>query len=109
MYGQAAHGGANQHEPIGTAKGASFSSFCFVDSGAIIPVLPNLFGRSGFTAVLVAAGTGQYRASRDRGDRRSARRSTATEACSPIALQRRRSNVPTSASCVRENVADSKR
>lgn len=46
----------DQHEAIGTGMGAALSSFCFFASGAIIPVLPYLFGLSGLTAVLVAAG-----------------------------------------------------
>lgn len=49
-------GALDQHEAIGTGMGAALSSFCFFASGAIIPVLPYLFGLSGLTAVLVAAG-----------------------------------------------------
>ena len=44
------------HNPIGSALGASASSFVFFASGAVIPVLPYLFGAEGFTAVLIAAG-----------------------------------------------------
>jgi VIT1/CCC1 family predicted Fe2+/Mn2+ transporter len=40
---------------IGTAWGAAFSSFCFFASGALIPVLPYLFGATGVTAVVTAA------------------------------------------------------
>lgn len=47
---------APDHEEIGSAWGAAISSFCFFASGALIPVLPYLFGLSGLTAVLVAAG-----------------------------------------------------
>jgi len=43
------------HEEIGTPWGAALSSFCFFASGAIIPVLPYLFGLTGLTAVVVAA------------------------------------------------------
>jgi len=43
------------HEEIGSALGAAVSSFLFFASGAIIPVLPYLFGASGFTAVIIAA------------------------------------------------------
>jgi len=43
------------HESLGTAWGAATSSFLFFASGAIIPVLPYLFGLGGFAAVLVAA------------------------------------------------------
>lgn len=56
--GHLAHGhddGA-EHDVIGTAIGAAVSSFCFFASGAIIPVIPYLFGLSGLAAVIVAAG-----------------------------------------------------
>ena len=43
------------HESIGTGFGAAISSFCFFASGAIIPVLPYLFGLQGLAALLVAA------------------------------------------------------
>src|SRR5690625_7252063 len=43
-------------EEIGSAWQASASSFCFFASGAIIPVLPYLFGLTGWVAVAVAAG-----------------------------------------------------
>jgi vacuolar iron transporter family protein len=46
---------ANDHEEIGSALGAAVSSFLFFASGAIIPVLPYLFGATGFTAVIIAA------------------------------------------------------
>ncbi|CAN5204552.1 VIT1/CCC1 transporter family protein [soil metagenome] len=46
---------AIEHETVGSALGAAVSSFCFFASGAIIPVLPYLFGASGFTAVIIAA------------------------------------------------------
>ena len=42
------------HETHGTAWGAALSSFCFFASGALIPVLPYLFGVPGPTAVVVA-------------------------------------------------------
>ncbi|TXN32728.1 rubrerythrin family protein [Lacisediminihabitans profunda] len=47
---------AHLHESVGTGIGAAVSSFCFFASGAIIPVVPYLFGLSGLTAILVAAG-----------------------------------------------------
>ncbi len=47
--------GADEHEAIGTGWRAAVSSFCFFGSGAVIPVLPYLFGLSGLTAVIVAA------------------------------------------------------
>ena len=47
---------ADPNEAIGTGMGAAISSFCFFASGAIIPVLPYLFGLQGLAAVLVASG-----------------------------------------------------
>ena len=44
----------DQHDVIGTSLGAAGSSFVFFASGAAIPVLPFLFGLSGWAAVLVA-------------------------------------------------------
>lgn len=46
---------ADQHEAVGTGIGAALSSFCFFASGAIIPVLPYLFGLQGVTALVVAS------------------------------------------------------
>ena len=43
-----------EHEEIGSAMGAAVSSFLFFASGAIIPVLPYLFGATGLTAVVIA-------------------------------------------------------
>lgn len=45
----------DQHEAIGTGIGAAVSSFCFFASGAVIPVLPYLFGLQGMPALLTAA------------------------------------------------------
>ena len=42
-------------DTIGTAWGAAISSFCFFASGALIPVLPYLFGAVGLTAVVIAS------------------------------------------------------
>jgi VIT1/CCC1 family predicted Fe2+/Mn2+ transporter len=53
---QVADPAADQHEAIGTGLRAGVSSFCFFASGAIIPVVPYLFGLTGLTAVIVAAG-----------------------------------------------------
>lgn len=44
------------HEAVGTGWGAALSSFCFFASGAVIPVLPYLFGLEGIVAVIVSAG-----------------------------------------------------
>lgn len=43
------------HEELGTPWGAAISSFLFFAGGAIIPVLPWLFGMSGFAAIVLAA------------------------------------------------------
>ncbi len=55
--GAGAHAAADsrQHDAIGTGLGAALSSFLFFATGAVIPVLPYLFGLSGMTAVVVAA------------------------------------------------------
>ena len=45
----------DEHEAVGTGLGAGVSSFCFFASGAIIPVLPYLFGLQGLLAVVVSA------------------------------------------------------
>ena len=52
--GGAAGDGVDEHEAIGTGRGAAASSFCFFASGALVPVLPYLFGVQGSTALLVA-------------------------------------------------------
>jgi vacuolar iron transporter family protein len=44
----------DQHEAVGTAWGAALSSFCFFASGAVVPILPFLFGLTGLTALVVA-------------------------------------------------------
>jgi VIT1/CCC1 family predicted Fe2+/Mn2+ transporter len=48
--------GVDPADAIGSAWGAAISSFLFFASGALIPVLPYLFGGSGMAAVLIAAG-----------------------------------------------------
>jgi len=45
---------ADSHEAVGTGMAAALSSFCFFASGAVIPVLPYLFGLQGTAALLVA-------------------------------------------------------
>lgn len=45
----------NSHEAVGTGMGAAISSFCFFASGAIIPILPFLFGMQGLAALLVSS------------------------------------------------------
>ncbi|MFI9484808.1 VIT1/CCC1 family protein [Promicromonospora sp. NPDC052451] len=47
-------GDGDDLETHGTAWGAAFSSFCFFASGAVIPVLPYLFGLGGLAAVVVS-------------------------------------------------------
>lgn len=44
----------DQHEAVGTAWGAAMSSFCFFASGAVVPILPFLFGLTGVAALVVA-------------------------------------------------------
>ncbi len=46
----------NRHEAVGTGLKAAVASFLFFAVGALIPVLPYLFGLQGTVAVLVAAG-----------------------------------------------------
>ncbi len=46
----------SSHEVVGSAWGAALSSFLFFASGAVIPVLPWLFGLSGLGAVALALG-----------------------------------------------------
>lgn len=48
-------GDIDEHEAVGTGLGAAVSSFCFFASGAVIPVLPYLFGMQGLAAVVVAS------------------------------------------------------
>jgi VIT1/CCC1 family predicted Fe2+/Mn2+ transporter len=43
------------HEAVGTGLRAGLSSFCFFGSGALVPVLPYLFGLQGIAAQIVAA------------------------------------------------------
>ncbi|GAA5228601.1 VIT1/CCC1 transporter family protein [Paeniglutamicibacter antarcticus] len=47
--------GAEEHEELGSAMGAAASSFCFFASGAVIPILPFIFGMSGTPAIMLAA------------------------------------------------------
>ncbi len=42
------------HETLGTAWGAASSSFCFFASGAVIPILPFLFGMTGIGSLVLA-------------------------------------------------------
>jgi vacuolar iron transporter family protein len=44
-----------QHDAVGSATSAAISSFVFFASGALLPVLPYLFGMEGVSAVVVAA------------------------------------------------------
>jgi VIT1/CCC1 family predicted Fe2+/Mn2+ transporter len=46
---------ADAHEEIGSARGAASSSFAFFAAGALVPIVPHLFGASGFVAVVIAA------------------------------------------------------
>lgn len=49
----APRGAHGEHEAVGSAWGAAGSSFCFFASGALVPVLPYLFGLEGHAAMLV--------------------------------------------------------
>ncbi len=46
----------DQHEAIGTGWRAAVSSFCFFASGAVMPVLPFMFGVTGTVGQIVAVG-----------------------------------------------------
>lgn len=48
------HGGHSDHDIVGNDWTAAISSFLLFASGAIIPVLPWIFGLTGVTAILVA-------------------------------------------------------
>ncbi|GAB3689872.1 VIT1/CCC1 transporter family protein [Saccharopolyspora tripterygii] len=49
-----AAGDSGEHEVVGSGLNAAVSSFVFFGSGALIPVLPFLFGLSGVPAVVLA-------------------------------------------------------
>ena len=44
----------DEHAAIGTAWGAATSSFCFFASGAVVPILPLIFGMAGAPALVLA-------------------------------------------------------
>lgn len=46
---------SNDTEDLGTAMGAAMSSFVFFATGAIIPILPYIFGMQGIPAMIVSA------------------------------------------------------
>lgn len=46
---------ADEHEAVGNGWSAAVSSFCFFASGALIPILPFLFGLTGTAAIIVSA------------------------------------------------------
>jgi len=48
-------GEADQHEEVGSARGAALSSFVFFAVGAAVPVLPHIFGATGVIAVVISA------------------------------------------------------
>jgi vacuolar iron transporter family protein len=45
----------DRHEAVGSGLSAAVSSFAFFATGALIPVLPFIFGLQGITAICVAA------------------------------------------------------
>ncbi|MDR1825480.1 MAG: VIT1/CCC1 family protein [Bifidobacteriaceae bacterium] len=49
-------GSQTDNEVVGSGLKAAIASFCFFSTGAIVPVLPYIFGLSGLAAVLLAAG-----------------------------------------------------
>ena len=49
-------GDVNAHEAVGSGLGAAVSSFLCFASGAVVPVLPYLFGAQGIVAVVISAG-----------------------------------------------------
>jgi VIT1/CCC1 family predicted Fe2+/Mn2+ transporter len=51
----AAADAVDEHESVGNGWSAAISSFCFFASGALIPIIPYLFGLQGTTAVIVAS------------------------------------------------------
>jgi len=55
VRGRAVVPAVDEHEAIGTGIGAATSSFCFFASGALLPVLPYLFGMTGIAAIVLAA------------------------------------------------------
>ena len=63
----------------GTAWGAALSSFCFFASGAVIPILPFLFGLTGLAALAVAGVLVGLALLVTGGDRRAAVRDLAAE------------------------------
>lgn len=44
----------NEHEELGSATGAAGTSFLLFASGAVIPILPYIFGMSGLPAVILS-------------------------------------------------------
>lgn len=46
--------GIEHAEAVGSAWSAAFSSFCFFAAGAVIPVLPSLFGATGTPVVVIS-------------------------------------------------------
>lgn len=44
-----------EHEELGSAPGAATSSFLFFASGAVVPIIPFIFGMSGLPAIILAA------------------------------------------------------
>ncbi len=86
-----AEGVADDHDVVGTGLGAALSSFVFFASGALVPVLPFLFGLSGTAALVLAARPRQPGAAAHRGDRGDpVRRAAAAPRAAPARDRRRR-------------------
>ena len=80
----------DERRPVGTAIGAAISSFCFFASGALIPVLPYLFGASGSRRCVIGAGLVGIALLGDGRGRRPALGRVAPAACAAPARDRLR-------------------
>ncbi len=82
---------ADRHEAVGTGLKAAVSSFLFFAVGALIPVLPYLFGLDRSDRRRGRRGAGRCHAAGDRRDRRAALRGATTAAGdAPVADRLRR-------------------
>ena len=79
---------ANDYQEIGTGWNAAVSSFLFFSSGALIPILPYIFGLQGTAAVVVALLLGRPGATGDRRNRGTALRCVTAQACPATAGDR---------------------
>ena len=85
-----------EHEAIGTGLRAAVSSFCFFASGALIPVLPYLFGLQRGGRARRCGGASRHRAHRHRCNRGAAVwRASSAAGAAPTShrIRRRRSHI----------------